>query len=315
MQAEPISGFFGEHRFLSNFWPAPIRWQGIDYPTVEHAYQAAKTEDIDERRRIAALASPGEAKRAGRGVTPSDDWARRRLSVMRELLALKFEEPALRARLLATGGRELVETNDWGDRFWGRDRQGNGGNLLGELLMRLRYQLGGPAPRRGTAAPGEPVNQRGTAPEKPRLTASMYFSFSPNSKRPELVSRTCFEAVQRGERTSTTRFRGQRGFDRWAGVVPGDLVRFYEDRDCRGEFVEVRVTGIEEIDLASCSDERLEAWSRAEGWTAAAGRGFGAKNGKGIQIHYALVGEPRRDPPGAPGDAKLEEDRGQLALF
>jgi len=37
---------------------------------------------------------------------------------MRAVLAAKFSDPDLRARLVATGSAELVEENTWGDRFW-----------------------------------------------------------------------------------------------------------------------------------------------------------------------------------------------------
>src|SRR5690348_9381030 len=61
-----IAEFQGEYRFLSNFWPAEVAYEGITYPTAEHAYQAAKTMDVNERKRIAALPTPAEAKAAGR---------------------------------------------------------------------------------------------------------------------------------------------------------------------------------------------------------------------------------------------------------
>lgn len=59
---------------------------------------------------------------------------------MRDLLDLKFADPALAALLLATGDADLVEGNDWGDRFWGVC-DGAGANMLGRLLMELRTRL------------------------------------------------------------------------------------------------------------------------------------------------------------------------------
>ncbi len=45
--------------------------------------------------------------------------------------------------LVATGQEELVEGNDWEDRFWGVDPPGsnNGENNLGKILMRVRNEL------------------------------------------------------------------------------------------------------------------------------------------------------------------------------
>lgn len=43
------------------------------------------------------------------------------------------------ARLMDTGDEEIVEWNNWGDRYWGRDvSDGGGENHLGRLLIKLR---------------------------------------------------------------------------------------------------------------------------------------------------------------------------------
>src|SRR3546814_9612154 len=78
-------------------------------------------------------------------------------------------------------------------------------------------------------------------------------------------------------RTSTTRFPAWGGYKRWEEMKPGETVRFYEDREMKGRFVDVRVKNVEPIDLAKCGDERLEAWSKAECWSRNAGRGYGTK--------------------------------------
>lgn len=54
-----IDKFDNEFAFLSNFYSSPIVYEGIEYPTVEHAFQAAKTFDFDQRKMIAAAATPG----------------------------------------------------------------------------------------------------------------------------------------------------------------------------------------------------------------------------------------------------------------
>ena len=40
-----IDRFDGEYRFLSNFWYARVSLDGVVYPYVENAYQAAKTQE------------------------------------------------------------------------------------------------------------------------------------------------------------------------------------------------------------------------------------------------------------------------------
>jgi ribA/ribD-fused uncharacterized protein len=119
----------------------PLRHQGIEYRTVENFYQAMKTakDDLETRRRIAA-ANPYEAKRLGRGVRLRTDWADIHLAVMETALRHKFA-PGTRwhTRLMATGDEEIVEWNNWGDRYWGRNvSDGRGENHLGRLLMKLR---------------------------------------------------------------------------------------------------------------------------------------------------------------------------------
>jgi len=72
------------------------------------------------------------------------DWETVKVAVMRELLRLKFQQPALRERLLATGETRLIEGNKWNDRTWGCvwvKTQWVGRNLLGQLLMEVRTEV------------------------------------------------------------------------------------------------------------------------------------------------------------------------------
>ncbi len=138
-----IGAFQGEYRFLSNFWPAVVVDEGIVYPTVEHAYQAAKTLDLGERRRIAGLATPGEAKRAGEAMVLRGDWASIKYAVMLRCVRYKFLHHAeLGAKLVGTGDAYLEEGNTWGDEIWGVYR-GRGTNWLGKILMEVRGELRG----------------------------------------------------------------------------------------------------------------------------------------------------------------------------
>lgn len=144
MIKEPTDGkieeFQGEYRFLSNFWPASIEVEGIQYPTVEHAYQAQKTLDREERLKIAGLEKPGKSKRYARKLTRRGDWDTIRVQVMRMCLRKKFAIPQLRDMLLKTGNKILMEGNRWGDTFWGVYK-GEGLNILGKTLMMIREEL------------------------------------------------------------------------------------------------------------------------------------------------------------------------------
>jgi ribA/ribD-fused uncharacterized protein len=138
-----IDRFIGQYRFLSNFHPSVVTYEGKEYSTIEHAYQAAKTIDLGERETIRLAQTPGIAKRAGKKVNLRDDWDEIKVPVMTGLVWQKFQEPGLRQQLLDTGSEELIEGNTWGDRFWGVSR-GTGQNWLGRILMKVRGEL---APR------------------------------------------------------------------------------------------------------------------------------------------------------------------------
>jgi N-glycosidase YbiA len=134
-----IDSFSGRYRFLSNFFPCSVEYEGMPYPSTEHAYQAAKTTSSGLRFVLFTHGTPGEAKKRGRGVPLRPDWEQIKLSVMLELLRKKFSNPELRDMLLATGDAELIEGNTWGDRFWGVCN-GVGENHLGKLLMQVREE-------------------------------------------------------------------------------------------------------------------------------------------------------------------------------
>ena len=139
-----VSTFNGEHWFLSNFYPAEVNLSVMLFPTVEHAYQAAKTNSIAMRQHIATLPTPGQAKRMGRKVRIRDDWERVKLLIMLNLLRQKFEDNILAIALKGTHPLALVEGNYWGDKFWGVDLEdGVGKNYLGKMLMQVRKEIMG----------------------------------------------------------------------------------------------------------------------------------------------------------------------------
>src|SRR5205085_2942105 len=107
-----INSFSGQYAFLSNFYPASAPYEGVVYPSSEHAYQAAKTLDMEERRRLASLATPGKAKRAGRRITLRPDWEQVKIAIMTGIVRAKFQHnPELAQKLAATADAELVEGN------------------------------------------------------------------------------------------------------------------------------------------------------------------------------------------------------------
>jgi hypothetical protein len=158
-----IDIFKYEWEFLSNFYPCEIVWEGITYASTEHAYQAAKTLDIEKRRMFGLEDNPRltakKAKDMGANIKKNgelrSDWLKVNIGIMRELLVLKFEKEELKQKLLSTGTAYLEEGNWWEDNFWGVCYGGtekgfhgikcgkwphvpSGENHLGLLLMAIR---------------------------------------------------------------------------------------------------------------------------------------------------------------------------------
>lgn len=136
-----ITKFRGDYNFLSNFYKCKVLLDGVEYPTVENAFQASKTLDHDERLQFQTC-SPVDAKKLGYKVNLRKDWEYIKDSIMFGLLFQKFIQNSIfNNRLVNTNGRWIIEGNDWGDRYWGcenEDGEWAGKNKLGRMLMVLR---------------------------------------------------------------------------------------------------------------------------------------------------------------------------------
>ena len=136
-----ILEFRGPTRWLSNFHEAPVFYEGIIYPTSEHAYQAAKSDNKKVRKKIASLKTAREAKIEGRKIVPPNNWHEISLGIMEEINYVKFTRHFdLCLKLLETEDVHLEEGNNWGDRFWGTV-DGIGENHLGKILMKIRNRI------------------------------------------------------------------------------------------------------------------------------------------------------------------------------
>lgn len=154
-----IDQFRGRYEFLSNFYPTPIHYDGITYPSAEHAYQAAKCLDdssilntaigawtlaatgLELKFAIAMEPSSGKAKRMGRLLPLRPDWEQVKLDIMLQIVTLKFKDEHLAAMLKRTAPCILIEGNNWGDTYWGVDVAKGGLNMLGKVLMHVRDNL------------------------------------------------------------------------------------------------------------------------------------------------------------------------------
>lgn len=138
-----IDSFYGKYAFLCNFHECPkgVLFDGMMFPTSEHAFAAAKTTSHEQRQMICNASSPGVAKRLGRQVDLRHDWEEIKTEVMKQIVMNKFSrDKHLRLALLQTGDMELIEGNTWGDTIWGKVN-GRGQNRLGKILMEVRTEL------------------------------------------------------------------------------------------------------------------------------------------------------------------------------
>ena len=144
--------------FLSHFYPAAIRLDGETWLTVEHYYQAQKSDDPAYRDAIRSAKNPEVAKRLasqplapgnpGRGSwfrkngsLPRRDWHAVKLDIMRRADWAKFtQNHGLASLLLETGDAELIEDSP-AEPFWGTGPDGEGENWSGRVLMEVRERL------------------------------------------------------------------------------------------------------------------------------------------------------------------------------
>lgn len=137
-----ITSFSGSFRFLSNFYPCKVVYEGIEYPSSEHAYVAAKTDNQLQKLAISEIPSTSDVKRFGRQIKLKDNWDDIKISIMKNIVEAKFDQnPDLMKLLQETRNYELIEGNNWGDRFWGQSPLGNGRNELGKILMSVRDDI------------------------------------------------------------------------------------------------------------------------------------------------------------------------------
>lgn len=120
------------------------------------------------------------------------------------------------------------------------------------------------------------------------LEAGLWFRYG-RQKRQGVTADSTFEAVLRGERVSTTRFKRWAGHDAWAKLEPGALVRFHEDEARSGRMLVVRLLSVRPIDLWTCDAATLEEWSRCEGWLPEKGRALGGELGPALWFRHELV--------------------------
>lgn len=132
---------------FSNLFKRKIIFEGVEFPTAEHAYQAGKARKQAVREWILSAPTPSLVAMAAHGLYTWDivpNWSKMKFDRMREVLRAKYtQHEDLRAMLLSTGDARLVEscrTDNPVNRTWG-EVNGKGLNMLGVLLMEIRAEL------------------------------------------------------------------------------------------------------------------------------------------------------------------------------
>lgn len=140
-----INQFKNEYEMFSNFYPVTVYFEGRAYPSVEHAFVAAKSYDPFFRAKLSRLSrhKAWKAKEMGQEVKLRSNWNIIRVPIMRDLQIQKYNYKKFREKLLSTGEEEIVEGNYWHDNYWGdcyckKCKNIPGENMLGKLIMEAR---------------------------------------------------------------------------------------------------------------------------------------------------------------------------------
>lgn len=132
---------------FSNLYRCRVVFEGVEYITSEHAYQAGKARKLEVRDWLMAAPSPSLLAMAAHGLYSWDiapGWSKNRRDRMRRVVLAKFtQNDDLAEILLSTCDEEIVETptvDSAVNRRWGKVN-GVGQNWLGLILMETRQHL------------------------------------------------------------------------------------------------------------------------------------------------------------------------------
>lgn len=130
---------------FNNFSANAVEYEGVLYPTAEHAYQAAKLTNQEAKDAVRSAKSPllskeisstyKEFKRAG--------WDEVKLEIMEIICRAKLEQHEEVREALLKSGSDIIAEDSKEDSFWGIGADGQGQNHLGKIWMKLRGELNG----------------------------------------------------------------------------------------------------------------------------------------------------------------------------
>jgi N-glycosidase YbiA len=132
-----------KYAWLSNSAHFPFMLDGKEWQSVEHYYQAMKFVDEEWQDAVRVASSALHARKIAKswGGRVRRDWRTEKMKVMGKALNAKFtQNEELKEMLLDTHDALLAHIVS-SDLYWGVNHDGQGANMLGEMLESLRQSL------------------------------------------------------------------------------------------------------------------------------------------------------------------------------
>ena len=142
---ESINSFTLENSFLNNDHICLVHSDGLLFPSVTHAFQAARSETQEIKEKISKIHDFESMYEIAETIEDPPRWSKTRGKIMEILIRDKFRRnPVLRQRLSETGTILLTNSYDSAENpnnlFWGVVN-GRGENFIGKILMKIRSDI------------------------------------------------------------------------------------------------------------------------------------------------------------------------------
>ena len=141
------------NKWLSTFNKGlPFEYNGLVYPTVEHAFQAQKVTGTKQEEYQQLFtdpnSEPSDAKKMGgktyfkeHNFKLRNDWDSNKLRLMEDITKEYYiNNPDMLQKLKDTGNKQLIHSGFRIDSYWGMQKDG-GQNHHGKILMKIREEL------------------------------------------------------------------------------------------------------------------------------------------------------------------------------
>lgn len=133
----------------------PFYYKDRKYISVEHAYNAQKNEDSDFKDLFTQDSEtyigdlPNLAKKTGNKTSMKkmkkpilESWEKNKIEIMEDILREYYKSnPDIKEKLIKTGTNVLINKGVGVDSFWGVDKNDEGENNHGKILMKLREEF------------------------------------------------------------------------------------------------------------------------------------------------------------------------------